>query len=211
MIAALAALATVAQDVPARADSYTDYLAAQLRRDPVYISAYSSLAVPAEAGEIKRLVAPIPLRTYVVADVAAGPDGRLQDSDLAAVLHDRLGGGLFIVARGSGETATAAGFGTSLPVGDAMLAAVFDAGPQAGLAALVSRFVAILRSGRTEQRLTAAERRVERQTYHSGAPGWELLVAAASGAAVSGGLTVRLLIRRKRRRRRRSRLGQVTT
>jgi hypothetical protein len=195
-VAAGVAVLAGAVAVPVHADTYTDYLAGQLRHDPVYISGFSPMATPADAPEIKRLIARIPLRTYVVADVAAGPDGQMQDSDLAAVLHDQLGGGLFILAR-TDDSASATGFGTSLPVSDAMTAAGLEgSAPDVTLVQLVQRFVTILLSGKTEQRLAADEQ----AQLNPGPPAWEVLTAAASGAAVSGGLAVSLLIRHRRRR-----------
>jgi hypothetical protein len=195
-VAAGVAVLAGAVAVPVHADTYTDYLVGQLRHDPVYISGFSPMATPADAPEIKRLIARIPLRTYVVADVAAGPDGQMQDSDLAAVLHDQLGGGLFILAR-TDDSASATGFGTSLPVSDAMTAAGLEgSAPDVTLVQLVQRFVTILLSGKTEQQLAADEQ----AQLNPGPPAWEVLTAAASGAAVSGGLAVSLLIRHRRRR-----------
>lgn len=195
-VAAGVAVLAGAVAVPVHADTYTDYLAGQLRHDPVYISGFSPMATPADAPEIKRLIARIPLKTYVVADVAAGPDGQMQDSDLAAVLHDQLGGGLFILAR-TDDSASATGFGTSLPVSDAMTAAALEgSAPDVTLVQLVQRFVTILLSGKTEQQLAAGEQ----EQLNPGPPAWEVLTTAASGAAVSGGLMVSLLIRHRRRR-----------
>jgi hypothetical protein len=126
---------------PAHADTYPAYLVNQLRQDPVYISSYSGSATPSQAPEIRRLVTRIPLKTYVVVDVAAGPDGQLQDSDLAAILHDQLGGSLFIFSRDADGEVSATGFGTSLPVSDAMTAAYLELAPQPDLTLvqLVSR------------------------------------------------------------------------
>jgi hypothetical protein len=202
----MAVAGVTALAVPAHADTYSAYLVQQLRRDPVYISSYSGSATSAEAPEIRRLIARIPLKTYVVADVAAGPDGQLQDSDLAAILHDQLGGGLFIMSRNTDGTVSATGFGTSLPVSDAMTAAYLEMPTQTSftLAQVVSRFVTILLSGQTEQDLTAAEAQTEAQT-NPGHPVAGEVAAAAGGAAVSGGLTAGLIYRRRRRRRARPR------
>jgi hypothetical protein len=202
----LAVAGTAVLAVPAHADPYPAYLVSQLRQDPVYISSYSGAATPAEASQIKRLIARIPLKTYVVADVSAGPDGQLQDSDLAAVLHDQLGGGLFILARTAGDDASATGFGTSLPVSDAMTAAFLEMPTQTSFTfvQLVSRFVTILLSGQTEQQLTAAEAHSEQQANPSQPVAGEV-AAAVAGAVVSAGLTVALIYRVRRRRRTRPR------
>lgn len=208
--AGLAVLALSALAVPARADSYTSYLIAQLRADPVYISSYSEMATPSDAPAIKRLISRIPLQTYVVADVGAGPDGQIDDGALAAVLHDQLGGGLFILARRSDDMASATGFGTSLPVSDAMTAAneeLLQGGP-GSLVQLVQRFVTILLSGRTEQRLAAADRAVQRLNTPAPGPSPGALAAAmGSGTAVGCAATGYLLIILRRRRRRRTRLS----
>lgn len=206
MAAGIAVLGVSALAVPARADTYTSYLVARLRADPVYISSYSEMSTQADALAIKRLIGRIPLQTFVVADIAAGPDGELDDSDLAAVLHDQLGGGLFILARESDGTATATGFGTSLPVSDAMTAADDELGFQGGpgsLAGLMQRFVTILLSGKTEQRLAADERAQEQQVNPGQVPTSDVLSAIASGAAVGCAITSFLLISGRRRRRRR--------
>jgi hypothetical protein len=210
LAAGVAVLASVAVAVPAHADTYTGYLVGQLQHDPAYISGFSPMASPADAPVIRRLLARIPLKTYVVADVAAGPDGRMQDSDLAAVLHDQLGGGLFILARTDGS-ASATGFGTSLPVGDAMTAAVTEYGtqPKVTLVQLVQRFVTIVLSGKTEQRLAADQQAQQERLNPGQVPAWEVTGAAAAGAAVSGTLTAILLIHRKRRRL--ARTGKVLT
>lgn len=202
-------LALSALAVPARADTYTSYLVAQLRADPVYISSYSEMATPADAPAIKRLISRIPLQTYVVADVGAGPDGQTGDGALAAVLHDQLGGGLFILARQSDDMASATGFGTSLPVSDAMTAAdeeLLQGGP-GSLVQLVQRFVTILLSGQTGRRLAAADRAVQRLNTPAPGPSPGVLAAAiASGTALGCAATCYLLISLRRRRRRRTRL-----
>jgi len=198
---------------PAHADTYPAYLVNQLRQNPVYISSYSGSATPSQAPEIRRLIARIPLKTYVIADVAAGPDGQLQDSDLAAILHDQLGGGLFIFSRDTDGEVSATGFGTSLPVSDAMTAAYLELAPQPDLTLvqLVSRFVTILLSGTTEQQLASAEAQTEAQVNPS-RPVTGEVAAAVAGAAVSGGLTAGLIYRRRRRRRARPHLtGQAAS
>lgn len=190
---------------PARADSYTSYLVQQLRHDPVYISSYSPMAQPGDAARIKQLLARIPLKAYVISDVQAGPDGKMQDSDLAAVLHDQLGGGLYIISRYVGD-ATAVGFGTSLPVDDAMSAASFQLPGQPTLVQLLQRFVAITLSGHTEQQLTAAERLSEqrdKQVDSNGTPAWQVVSATAGGTVLGAAATLTLALWSRRRRRRR--------
>lgn len=191
---------------PAHADSYTSYLVRQLRHDPVYISSYSSMAQPGDAAQIKRLLARLPVKTYVIADVAAGPDGEMQDSDLAALLHDQLGDGLFIFARHLGDV-SATGFGTSLPVSDAMSAASFQLPGYPTLVQLVQRFVPIVLSGHTEQQLTAGERKVQQEAHPAGTPAWQVAAVTAAGAVLGGGATLALLVRGRRRRRIRRRLS----
>jgi hypothetical protein len=154
------------------------------------------MASPADAAQIKGLLARIPLKTYVVADVAAGPDGQMQDSDLAAVLHDQLGGGLFILAR-TDDSVSATGFGTSLPVSDAITAAGLEYDSPT-LVQLVRRFVTILLSGRAEQQLKADEQAQDAQLNPG--PAWGQIAAAGSGAVVGAGLTAALVVRRSRRR-----------
>jgi hypothetical protein len=193
--------------VPARADSYTDYLVARLHADPVYISSYSEIATPADGPAIQRLIGRLPLKTFVVADVGAGQDGELQDSDLASVLHDQLGGGLFIMARQSADETSATGFGTSLPVSDAMTAATeeLDVDGSGSLVQVVQRFVTILLSGKTEQRLAADERAINQQLNPSDLPSAGGVAALASGTVAGCAATSVLLISGKRRRRRRGR------
>jgi len=186
---------------PAYADTYTSYLVTQLHADPVYITAYADDATPADAAEIQRLLARVPLKAYVVDDIAAGPDGALQDDDFAAVLHDQLGGQLYILDRnGTANDATATAFGTSLPVADAMQAATFELDGDPSLVQVVQRFVTILLSGKTEQDLATADAQVQRDANPPGTSAWAVAGATAGGAAVSGAL---LLLRTARRRRRR--------
>lgn len=205
LIAAAGVVALLTLVVPAHAsvsapsDSYISYLVGQLRQDPVYISSYSSMASPSDTPAVERLIARLPLKTYVVADVGAGPDGEMSDSDLAAILHDQLGGGLFIFARGE-DSVSATGFGTSLPVSDAMSAAFLELGSGgAGVTLIpaVQRFEQILFSGKTEQDLAA----VDNAPQPTGqAPSWEVPGGVATGTVLGGGLTVALFGRRKRRR-----------
>jgi hypothetical protein len=183
--------------VPAHADTYTDYLVSQLSRDPVYISSFSPMASPSDASEIKRIIAVIPLKTFVIADVAAGPDGDMSDSDLAAILHDQLGGGLFIFSR-TEDDAQAVGFGTSPTVNDAMKAAVEGEGSDPTLVQVLQKFVAILLSGHTEQALKAAEQ--DQQYQQCGPPAWPELSGGAVGASLSAVLVLVLVKSRRRRR-----------
>jgi hypothetical protein len=201
MLAAAGMLGLTA--APARSDTYTSYLVTQLRADPVYISAYYPAATPRDSAQIRRLLARVPLRAYVVADVLAGPDGQMNADDLAAVLHDQLGGGLFIMARDP-LAASATGFGTSLPARDAMQAAIFELNGEPSLVQVIQRFTEILASGQAEQRLRAAGDRIERHAQDYRRPGvqaWQVWSSLGGGSALGAGLTLALLARRGRRRR----------
>ncbi|MCL2582195.1 MAG: hypothetical protein FWE35_07045 [Streptosporangiales bacterium] len=212
-IAALAAcvISSCMLASPARADTYTSFLVQQLRHDPVYISSYSPNAQPGDAARLRQLLSRIPLKTYVIADVAAGPDGEMSDSDLAAQLHDQLGGGLFIISRLIGD-ASATGYGTPLPVGDAMEAAKFQMPAADGyptLLQLTSKFVPILLSGHTEQQLKVGEHMVEQNDKAdrpAGAPAGQVTAVTAGGAVLGGGAVLALARRRRRRRRHRRRI-----
>lgn len=185
---------------PARADTYTSYLVAQLRANPVYISAYVDDATPADASEIARLLSRVPLKAYVIDDTMAGPDGEPLPDDFAAVLHDQLGGQLYILDRGGAGSTSATAFGTSLPVADAMQAATFELNGDPSLSQVVQRFVAILRSGKTEQALAASGAQVQRDSSPPGTSVWAVAGATAGGTAVSAGLLLLRVLRRRRKR-----------
>lgn len=199
----LAGVSVAVAGTPAKADTYTTYLVTQLKHNPVYISAYADDAVPADAAEVARVLARVPLKAYVVDSVSAGPDGELQADDLAAVLRDQVGGGqLYILDDGNGENVTATGFGTSLPVADAMEAAEFELNGEPSLIQLLQRFASILLSGKTEQTLASAGAQVERESNESltpSAPAWTVATAWTGGTVIGGGLTLLLVLRRRRR------------
>ena len=81
----------------------------------------------------------------------AGPDGETLADDFVALLHDQLGGQLYILDRGDAGSTSAIAFGTSLPAADAMQAATFALNGDPSLRQVVQRFVTILLSGKTEQ------------------------------------------------------------
>ncbi len=202
---------------PARADqSWPDYLAAQLERDPVYVTDQvpRELVPATAAAQIKSAVAPLGVPVYVAVTLPLNLDGAHdRDADtLLPLLHDRIGKpGIYIVVSpgGSGD---AQQYGGSLPVSDAWSAADFElsaaeftsgdldrTAPQ-----VVQRFVEVLRSGQVEQRLKAAEAASDKavKTHHSredgggGDPGIEAL----AGMGLSGLPLLAFLIRRRVRR-----------
>jgi hypothetical protein len=192
---------------PARAGTYTSYLVAQLRASPVYISAYADDAAPADAAEIQRLLARIPLKAHVVDDTGAGPDGTPPDFDFAGILRGQLGGQLYILDRSGASDATATVFGTSLPAADAMRAATLELDGQPSLVQVVRLFVTILLSGKAEQDLAAESAQIMQSPGSPGTSAWAVAGATAGGAALSGGLLLWRALRRRRRQRQRFRPG----
>ncbi|MEU3492581.1 hypothetical protein ABZ747_03665 [Kitasatospora cineracea] len=124
-----AASGSAAGLLPAEA-TQAERLAAELRRDPVYISADQPRQVPRSLGPEFAAVA---RRTGVPTYVLVLPDA---DRTLLAQVHDRLGAdGLYVLVQKYGGL-TVSAFGVDLPAEDAARIAnhvtPYDAGPLAG-------------------------------------------------------------------------------
>lgn len=158
------------QAAPAGPDGRTDpaqqaYLAAQLRRNPVYVSDQLPREVPrstapAFAREARRLA--VPVYVMVLPDTSYGSAA---DSLLAGV-HDRLGRkGLYVLLSDAGLDA-ARDYGVDLPgtadaVTETGYAVPYDATPRE----VFGHFAEVLASGRAHARAEEA-----RATYDGGGP-----------------------------------------
>lgn len=95
-------------------DSRAAYVAAQLRRSPVFISpSLTRIASPAAVAALRRRVASMPYPTYVaiLPQFTEDPDTETE-SQLIPLLRDRVGrDGLYVVADGSGYGLEAAAIG----------------------------------------------------------------------------------------------------
>ncbi|WP_243084031.1 hypothetical protein [Streptomyces sp. 891-h] len=133
------------------ADSPAGYLAAQLRKSPVYLSdqlprTNPLSARPAFVKEAKRTGVP----TYVL--VLPGSGVRYGDGLLAAV-HDRLGkDGLYLQFGGDGGRPEVATFGVDVPARAAASATTYELPYDAGTLETFRHFVDVLRSGQATER-----------------------------------------------------------
>ena len=215
-----AALLMYAQAVPAGAvewsepPSRADHLAAQLRRDPVYVTDHAPRALPPDtAARIKAAVARLGVPAYVAVTPLVGVGNPNPNEPLVPLLHDRLRrDGLYLVVSprglGGGEVRQFGG-GRSIPVEDAWRAAEAELPSDATAPERVERFVDIALSGRARERAEnpppkpksklrkeldaadAAERRAARLEW----------AAFGGGAALSGVPLLAWLTRNRHRRR----------
>lgn len=157
-----AALLTFAQSAPAaaleRAEPRTraDHLAAELRRDPVYVTDHTPRVLPPDTAErIKASVARLGVPTYVAVTPTSGLGETNPAQSLVPLLRDRLRrDGVYLVIPpgiGSGE-ARQFGGGRRLPVEDAWRATQRELPSDATAPEQVERFVEVALSGRARER-----------------------------------------------------------
>ncbi|WP_099898293.1 hypothetical protein [Streptomyces sp. TLI_171] len=139
--------------------SQSERLAAELRKNPVYVSADLPRTLPRSlAPDIAALAARTGVRTYVL----ALPEG---DEALLALVHDRLGENGVYVLIGDYGRITAAGFGTDAPVDDARRYASYRTPYGAGPLDEFRAFAETLAEGK-EQAAAKAESAYD--SYHDG-------------------------------------------
>ncbi|TDC56566.1 hypothetical protein E1281_06830 [Actinomadura sp. KC345] len=215
MTGALACLLTTPAAALERAEpvSRADHLAAELRRNPVYVTDHAPRVLPPDAAErIKASVA----RLGVPAFVAVTPTtdlgrGGATAADLIALLRDRMReDGIYLVFSPSVGDAAVRQFGSArrLPVEQAWRATQLELPYDAPAPEQVARFVDIALSGKAEERadakgprpksevrkrLDADDAADRRATYVE----WGVF---GGGAALSGVPFLALLIRRRTRR-----------
>ncbi|MFG2019914.1 hypothetical protein [Actinomadura geliboluensis] len=134
--------------------SRVDHLAAELRRDPVYVTDHAPRALPPDAAQrIKKAVARLGVPVYTAVTPAYLVD-RYSTDDLVPLLHDSLGEpGVYIVADPAQTSLSAVQYGgATLPVKDAMRAAMYELPNDAGAVAAIERFVEIALSGQAKER-----------------------------------------------------------
>jgi hypothetical protein len=192
--------------------SRIDFLVAELRRDPVYVTDHAPRVVtPDTAAKIKKAIARLGVPTYVAVTPAYLADGYDTD-DLVPLLHDGLGRpGVYIVVDPGSTSLSAVQYGgETLPVKDARRALLGELPNDATPVTKIERFVDLALSGdikprtgpppKSKVRLALDAR--ERSERDAGRTEWSVF---AGGTALSG-VTVLLLlqwgrIRRARKRR----------
>lgn len=146
-----------------------DYIAAQLNRDPVYITDSAPREItPDRAARIRAAIHRMPVPTYaaVVFPVDEEQDPQGPPDRLIALLHDKLGrAGVYLVVPVDGNGITADQFGANLPLTAASREVTFSQPYNAGAARAIERFVDDIRSGQ-------AQRRYEK-VYARYRSGWE--------------------------------------
>ncbi|MER7546896.1 hypothetical protein ABTW95_28210 [Spirillospora sp. NPDC127506] len=134
--------------------SRVDRIAAELRRDPVYVTDHAPRALPADAADrIRKAVTRLGVPAYVAVTPTMLVD-RYSSEDLVPLLHDSLGRpGVYIVADPGSALFSAVQYGNAtLPVKDAMFAATSELPIDAGAVAAIERFVEIILSGHAAER-----------------------------------------------------------
>ncbi|WP_165965487.1 hypothetical protein [Actinomadura bangladeshensis] len=186
-----------------------DHLAAELRRDPVYVTDHAPRALPADAADrIRKAVARLRVPVYVAVTPTALVE-RYYAEDLVPLLHDRLNRpGLYIVADPASTRFFAVQYGaTTLPVKDAMYAASSELPTDAGAVAAIERFVEIALSGHAAERRENAGPRPkskvrialdarDRSEREASRAEWTMF---AAGTALSGVPLLLLLVALRRR------------
>ena len=204
VLACLPVPAAAARVERAKPVGRVDHLAAELRRDPVYVTDHAPRALSADAAaRIKKAVARLGVRTYVAVTPTLLVD-RYGTEELVPLLHDALGRpGVYIVADPSNSSFTAVQYGgATLPVTDAMRAVSSELPTDAGAVATVERFVEIALSGHAAERSANAGPRPkskvrieldarERSEREASRKGWTMF---AAGTALSGVAVLLLLI-----------------
>ncbi|QKW36646.1 hypothetical protein HUT06_23630 [Actinomadura sp. NAK00032] len=154
LLACLPAPAAAAALERAKPVSRVDHLAAELRRDPVYVTDHAPRALPPDAAQrIRKAVARLGVPVFVAVTPTYLVD-RYSTDDLVPLLHDSLGKpGVYIVADPAHTSLSAVQYGgATLPVRDAMRAATSELAGDAGAVAVIERFVEVALSGRAKER-----------------------------------------------------------
>jgi hypothetical protein len=159
LLACPAAPAAAAPLERAKPVSRVDHLAAELRRDPVYVTDHAPRALPPDAAQrIRKAVARLRVPVYTAVTPAYLADGHSTE-DLVPLLHDSLNRpGVYIVADPGSSSLSAVQYGgaATLPVKDAQRAATSELPNDAGAVALIERFVEIALSGQARERAERA-------------------------------------------------------
>ena len=140
--------------------SRADHLAAELRRDPVYVTDHAPRVLPRDAAErIRASVARLGVPAYVAVTPTSdlGRGGALAQ-DLIALLRDRIrkDGIYLVVSPSSGDAAVRQFGGTrNLPVEDAWRATQVELPSDAPVPEEVARFVDVALSGKARERARA--------------------------------------------------------
>jgi hypothetical protein len=133
-----------------------EYVAAQLARDPVFITDLAPRAITSrDTARVRAAVKRMPVPTYlaVVSDTTADNDPQGSPDRLIALLHDKLGrSGVYLVVPPDGIGLTVEQFGTNLPVTAAEREVTAAEPYNAGIARVIERFVDNIRSGQAQQR-----------------------------------------------------------
>ncbi|MCW2916754.1 MAG: hypothetical protein JWN52_4822 [Actinomycetia bacterium] len=143
--------------------SRADFLAAQLRKDPVYVTDNAPERLPpGTAARIKASVSRLGVPVYlVVALMNLSRTDADQADTLVPLLHDRLGkDGIYIVAGPDGFGA-AQQYGGSLPVAHAWDTTDRELPSRPGVVKYIDHFVELLRSGHAEDRYRNPQRAPE--------------------------------------------------
>ncbi|MEU5988866.1 hypothetical protein ABZ806_07810 [Spirillospora sp. NPDC047418] len=209
VLACLPAAAPAAAVERAKPVGRADRLAAELRRDPVYVTDHAPRALPADAADrIRKAVARLGTPVYVAVTPTSLVE-RYTAQDLVPLVHDSLNRpGLYIVADPTSTAFSAVQYGgTTLPVKDAMYAATSELPSDAGAVATIERFADIALSGHAaERRENAGPRpkskiRIEldardRSEREARRREWGVF---AAGTALSGAAVLLLLVGLRRR------------
>ncbi|MFI9627299.1 hypothetical protein [Streptomyces sp. NPDC052042] len=136
-----------------RADGATqsERLAAELRKNPVYVSADRPRKLPRSLAPD---IAALAQRTGVPTYVLALPSG---DATLLGLVHDRLGENGLYVLIGNHSSITASTFGVDVPVEEARRIALYGTPYGAGPLAAFESFVDAIASGRDQAAAKADE------------------------------------------------------
>lgn len=192
--------------------SRADRIAAELRRDPVYVTDHTPRALPPDAAaRIKASVARLGVPAYVAVTPTVGLGQEHPGESLVALLRDRLReDGLYLVVSptmSDGEVRQFGG-GRRLPVKDAWRAAEQELPSDATAPERIERFVEVALSGRARERAENPPPRPETQLRkaldaHDAAERRAAVVELSlfgGGAALSGLPLLALLVHRRRRK-----------
>lgn len=195
---------------PAPVVTRADYIAAQLNRDPVYVTdSVPREITPGQVARIRAAVHRMPVPTYaaVVVPVDDELDPQGPPDRLIALLHDKLRrDGVYLVVSDSGNDITADQFGVNLPLTAAGREVTFSQPYDVGATRAIERFVDDIRSGQAQQRYEKAYARYrsgwEPKPYRKAVDeaGRARAAGAYSGIGVAVLAAAGIALRRKRRR-----------